>query len=334
MNADSFRCILVTKTGNGQTRSGIERRPLRELPAGDVLIRVKFSSLNYKDALAATGHPGVTKRFPHVPGIDAAGTIAESTSPDFRAGEEVLVTGFDMGAGQWGGWAEYVRVPAEWVVPLPAGLSAETAMQYGTAGLTAALSVRSLLQHGITPESGDEVVTGATGGVGSVAVMLLAKLGFRVTAVSGKADRREWLKSLGAADVIGRQEVDDQSGKPLLSTRWAGAVDTVGGNTLATIIRATNIGGCVTACGLVGGTDLPLTVFPFILRGVTLAGIDSAWCPQATRVEVWSQLAGDWKLERLAQICTTIGLDEVSGHVTRMLKGESTGRVVVRIDDA
>lgn len=329
MRSDTFRCYLVKKTGKDRIQTEIAQRPRFELPAGDVLIRISFSSLNYKDALATRGHPGVVRTFPHVPGIDAAGTVVESQSPDFQRDDPVLVTGYELGAGRWGGWAEYVRVPAHWVVPLPAGLTLEQSMIYGTAGFTAALGVTALQQHGVAPDSGDVLVTGGTGGVGVIAVKLLSKLGYTVVAVSGKPEKRAWLRQLGAATVIGRQQVDERSGKPLLSTRWAGALDTVGGNTLATILRATRLGGCVAACGLVGGTALSLTVYPFILRGITLVGIDSAWCPRERRTEIWQKLAGPWKLDGLEEISMKVPLSHVDDRVEKMLAGQAAGRVVV-----
>ncbi len=329
MTPDTFRCYLVKKTSHDRVQADIERRPLFELPADGVLIRVAFSSLNYKDALAATGHPGVARKFPHVPGIDAAGTVVEDPSGAFRTGDEVLVTGYELGAENWGGWAEYIRVPAEWVVPLPDGLSLRAAMIYGTAGFTAALGVATLKDHGVTPDSGDILVTGATGGVGTLALKLLSQLGYSVVAVSGKTQKHRWLRDLGAVSVLCREDVNDASSKPLLPMRWAGAIDTVGGNTLATVLRATNIGGCVAACGLVGGTDLPLTVYPFILRGVTLAGIDSAWRPRDQRIEIWEKLAGPWKLDALDDLTTQIGLNQVDESVQKMLSGQSTGRVVI-----
>lgn len=332
MTSESFRCYLVKKTGKEDVQAGIEQRPLFELPADDVLIRVQFSSLNYKDALAADGRPGVVRKFPHVPGIDAVGTVVEDCSGEFDRDDQVIVTGYELGAGHWGGWAEYVRVPAEWVVPLPDGLTPEESMVYGTAGFTAALCVESLQQHGVNPDSGEVVVTGATGGVGVIAVKLLSQLGYSVVAVTGKQEKHQWLSQHGAARVIGRDEVNDTSGKPLLNTHWAGAVDTVGGNTLTTLLRATNIGGCVAACGLVAGTDLPLTVFPFILRGITLAGIDSAWRLRKQRIDVWEKLADEWKLTDLDEISTKIGLSQVDEYVQQMLSGRLTGRIVVDPD--
>lgn len=328
----SFRCYLVSKDPAGKFSGQIASQPLANLPAGDVLLKVEYSSLNYKDALAATGHPGVARKFPHVPGIDAAGTVVESNSPSVKPGDTVLATSYELGASRWGGWAEYVRVPAEWVLPMPSGLSPQDAMILGTAGLTAAMSAQTLIQHGVQPDSGDIVVTGATGGVGCLSVMLLAKLGYRVTAVTGKAVWQEGgLRGLGASAVVGREEVNDASGKPLLPPRWAGAVDTVGGQTLATLLRQTNSNGCVCACGLVGGADLALTVYPFLLRGVTLAGIDSAYCPRERRLALWNKLASDWKLDRLDSIATVVSLDEIGTQVPRILAGQVSGRVVVAL---
>jgi putative YhdH/YhfP family quinone oxidoreductase len=331
MLPDSFRCYLVKKTGKNQIEAAVERRPTFELPAGEVLIRVAYSSLNYKDALAATGHPGVARSFPHVPGIDAAGTVVESTSADFGPGDEVLATSYELGAGRWGGWAEYVRVPADWVIPLPNRLSLEESMILGTAGLTAGLAVKALQRDEIAPDAGDTIVTGATGGVGSLAVMLLAKLGYSVVAVSGKPERYAWLRDLGASRVIGRDEVLDDSKRPLLSARWAGAVDTVGGSMLASLLRSIQPGGCAACCGLVGGVELATTVYPFILRGVTLTGIDSAWCPMARRKEVWSLLAGPWKPELLRSIARTVGLDELPDCVKQLLSGRGEGRTLVDV---
>jgi putative YhdH/YhfP family quinone oxidoreductase len=326
-----FSCYVVEKDSNDTIKSGMGRRSLSDLPEGEVLIRVAYSSLNYKDALAATGRPGVARKFPHIPGIDAAGEVAESSSPEFAKGQKVLVTGYDLGAGRWGGWSEYARVPAEWVIPLPQGLTLESAMQLGTAGFTAALSVDAIRRHEITPQTGEIVVTGATGGVGCLAVAMLAKLGYTVAAVTGKADRHDWLKQLGAARIIGRADVDVKAGNPLLKAAWAGAVDTVGGNILATLLRSTHIGGCVTACGLVAGPELVTTVFPFILRGVTLCGIDSGWCKRERRLELWRLMAGEWKPDRLADVSTEILLKDVDEPVKGILAGGIAGRTVVRV---
>lgn len=326
----SLTCYLVEKDSSGQVRAAVAHRPASDLPPGEVLVRVEWSSLNYKDALSATGHPGVTRKFPHVPGIDLAGTVLESAAETVRAGDAVLVTGFDQGMNTWGGFASLARVPAEWVVPLPPGLTAREAMVLGTAGLTAALAVDALRAHDVRPERGEVAVTGASGGVGSLAVALLARLGYTVVAVSGKPAAAELLSALGAARVVGREEVSDASGKPLLPGRWAGAVDTVGGATLATLVRALKPRGCVAACGLVGGVDLPLTVYPFILRGATLAGIDSVECPLDTRRRLWSQLAGPWRLALPAGLVQETPLGGLEPWIAKILRGEVTGRVLVR----
>ncbi len=328
---EQFRCYLVEKSPDGTITSSIAQRQTAELPTGDVTVRVAWSSLNYKDALAATGHPGVTRTFPHVPGIDAAGVVAESTSPEFPIGTEVLATGHELGTERWGGWAEFVRVPAAWLVKRPEGLTFAEAMTIGTAGFTAAQSVLALIHAGVTPQRGPILVTGATGGVGSMALQLLAQLGYEVTAVSGKRDRGEWLKQLGAQAVIDRETFLKVPNRPLLSATWAGGVDTVGGTMLATLLRSVSHRGCVAACGLVGGADLPLTVYPFILRGITLAGIDSAWCPELQRTEIWNRLATDWKPRHLAASQTVIALDQVGPAVEQILQGQLCGRTVVRI---
>jgi acrylyl-CoA reductase (NADPH) len=325
----SFPCYMVRRAGDGPARAAVEMITEDELPPGEVLIRVACSSLNYKDALACQGHPGVVRSFPHVPGVDCAGTVVESTADDWRPGREVIVTGYELGSGRWGGFAEYVRVPAEWIVPLPVGLSLREAMTYGTAGFTAAQAVTAIISHGITPDDGPVVVTGATGGVGSMSVAILAKLGYEVAAVTGKVDRHEWLRDLGATRILGREEVADASDRPLLSARWAAAVDTVGGRPLATILRATRQRGCVAACGLVAGSELSLSVYPFILRGVTLAGIDSAKCPRRQRLEMWDKLAGQWRIAQLDRLADEATLDDLADRVTKMLAGRHTCRTLV-----
>jgi putative YhdH/YhfP family quinone oxidoreductase len=328
-----FSCYYVTKDAAGNVAGRITTRPLDELPPGDVLVRVVYSSLNFKDALAVKGHPGVTKKFPHVPGVDAAGVVAESGVYEFVEGDRVLVTGFDMGADRWGGYAAYVRVPQEWLVPLPAGLSLEESMTIGTAGFTAALSIDALKKHGVEPGEHEVVVTGASGGVGSMAVDILAKLGYRVAAVSGKPAAREYLTNLGAARILTREEADDRSSRPLLHGQWAGAVDTVGGNILASILRATRYGGCVTACGLTAGHSLALTVYPFILRAVSLIGIDAAWCPLAWRHRAWQRLGDEWKPPHLVQMGRVVELPELPHYVAEILAGRIMGRVVVKIGE-
>ncbi len=327
---DELKCYLVSKRGE-EVSAEITRRPVGELASGEVLVRVRYSSLNYKDALAATGNPGVARKFPHVPGIDAAGIVEESSSPEFPVGTEVIATGHELGVERWGGWAEYVRVPAEWLVRRPHGLTLEESMILGTAGFTAAQCLLAVRTHGVRPPDGDIVVTGATGGVGSIAVKLFAGQGYRVVAVSGKADRKAWLMEQGAAEVVDRSALADTSSRPLLSARWAGAVDTVGGQTLANVIRAMKHRGCVAACGVVGGAELPLTVFPFILRGVTLAGIDSAWCPDDRRRVIWELLSSTWKPKDLASLAEFVDLDQIGTAVPKILAGQITGRVVVRV---
>lgn len=329
----SFPCYWVSKDDQGRVRGEVRHIESDSLPEGDVLVRVAYSSLNYKDALAATGHPGVARQLPHVPGIDAAGTVEESSSPEFPPGKEVLITGYSMGETRFGGWSQFVRMPAEYVVRLPAGLTTKEAMIYGTAGFTAAQSVAAIVERDVTPERGPVVVTGASGGVGSLAVALLAKLGFHVVAVSGKPAATELLTRLGAAEVVGRDVLRDASDRPLLSARWAAAVDTVGGRPLSTILRSTDHRGVVTACGLVAGAELPITVYPFILRGVNLVGIDSAHCPMDRRLEIWSRLAGPWKIEQLDSLAETTTLAGLDHYVQKILAGQIIGRTVVELAD-
>jgi len=329
LQSASVPCYLVRRDAEGRVTARVETVSPDNLPEGDVLIRVAYSSLNYKDALACHGHPGVVRAFPHVPGIDCAGVVVESAANDYRPGEEVLVTGYELGAARWGGFCALVRVPAEWVVPLPAGLSLREAMIYGTAGFTAAQCVSAIVERGIEPDRGPVVVTGATGGVGSLAVAILAKLGYEVEAVTGKGEQAEWLHRLGVRKVLGRSEVLDESDRPLLAARWAAAVDTVGGKPLATVLRSMQYRGCVAACGLVAGAELELTVYPFILRGATLAGIDSAKCPRPQRLEMWRKLAGPWRVERLEEIAGEVTLDELPDRVEKMLSGQLVGRTLV-----
>jgi acrylyl-CoA reductase (NADPH) len=329
MSPSSFPCYMVRKDAAGHVTARIEQITLNDLPPGEVLIRVAYSSLNYKDALATHGHPGVVRSFPHVPGIDCAGTVEQSSSPDYRPGDNVIVTGYELGAGQWGGYAAYVRVPAEWVVPLPRGLSLREAMIYGTAGFTAAQCVSAIVDRGIKPERGPIVVTGATGGVGSLAVAILARLGYEIEAVTGKRAQQDWLRRLGTQKILDRKDVLDESDRPLLNSRWAAAVDTVGGQPLATILRSTQHRGCVAACGLVAGTDLALTIYPFILRGVTLAGIDSAKCPRPERLDMWQKLAGPWRVSQFDDIVDEITLDELPDRVQKILAGQIVGRTIV-----
>ena len=326
-----FRACLVDEPTPDRYGGRIAEVDASQLPPGDVVVRVEYSSANYKDAMAAGGHRGVVKSLPHVPGIDAAGKVIESADSGVATGDRVLVTGYELGSSRWGGWAEYIRVPAEWVVPLPDGWTPREAMVLGTAGFTAAQCVQALERQAITPNRGPVVVTGATGGVGCLAVMLLAKLGYSVSAVTGKSDQHEWLRSLGAGEILPREAVNDASSRPLLSSRWAGAIDTVGGNVLATLVRSLRHRGCVAACGVVAGHELPLTVYPFILRGAKLEGIDSAQCPTEQRHEIWKRLSNEWRLEGLERVAREVSLDDVGAVVEQLLSGQSCGRPVIRM---
>lgn len=329
MSDTTFRALVVSKTGEKTYSREVTERTISDLPEGEVLVRVRYSSLNFKDGLSCIGNPGVTRNYPHTPGVDASGEVVESSDSRFKVGDSVIVTGYDLGMNTSGGFGQYIRVPADWVVPLPEELSFKDAMIYGTAGYTAALSAHALQKHGVTPEQGEIAVTGSTGGVGSVAVALLAHLGYNVVASTGKKDETEFLQDLGAAEIIGREDVNDESKKPLLRERWAGAVDTVGGTTLASLLKATKRGGAVAATGLVASSDLPTTVFPFILRGVSLLGIDSGFTPTNLRREIWSKLAGVWKFPQLEQLTIDCTLETLDPEIDKILAGGQRGRVVV-----
>ncbi len=323
-----FRAQVVSKRDQ---KLELETLTNEKLPPGEVTIRVRYSGLNYKDALAARGNPGVVKTLPHVPGIDAAGEVLDSAVPEFQVGQQVVVTGFGLGAAQWGAYAEVIRVPAAWVIALPTGLTMRQAMIIGTAGMTAAQSIAALEHAGITPDRGEIVVTGANGGVGSFAVAILAKLGYKVAAVTGK--NPDVALQRGAARTLSRAEILDKSPAPLGKSLWAGAVDSVGGETLASIIRNTQQYGCVTACGLVGGVELPLSVYPFILRGVSLIGIDSVHVPNKERSRLWAMLAGEWSPGDFESfVDCEVELADIEPQIERILRGETTGRVVVRVD--
>lgn len=331
MTSKTFKALVVEETGDSEFTRLVKERSIDSLPEGDVLIRVLYSSLNYKDALSAMGNKGVTRAYPHTPGIDSAGIVEKSDAPEFAPGDEVIVHGYDLGMNTSGGFGQYIRIPADWVVRLPENLSLKESMMYGTAGFTAAMSVKKLLDNGTAPGVGDILVTGATGGVGSFAVGLLALEGFTVVAASGKLNQSDYLKSLGATEVIFRDEVNDGSGKPLLTRRWAGVVDTVGGNPLSTAIRSTDYEGTVATCGNAAGSALDLTVYPFILRGVSLLGVDSANYPMEIRQPLWEKIAGDWKLEMLDDMTRECSLEDLSEEIDRILDGQQVGRVVVNL---
>ncbi len=332
MPEKSFRAMIVEEKPDGGFVRRIATRSTADLPEGDVLIKVHYSSLNYKDALSATGNKGVTRKYPHTPGIDAAGVVAESSSSDLSSGDRVLVTGYDLGMNTSGGFSEYIRVPADWVVPLPENLSFKESMIYGTAGFTAGLCVQKLVQTGLPPQSGDILVTGASGGVGSLAVAILSHLGYDVLAASGKAEAVDYLKVLGAKQILGRAELLEADKRPLLPQRWAGVVDTVGGPILSAAIRSTRRHGVVTCCGNAASANLELTVYPFILRGISLMGADSATSTMSTRREIWKHLAGDWKVPNLEQISSEIRLDDLDEHIDKMLAARQVGRRVVKIE--
>ncbi|MBW1606684.1 MAG: YhdH/YhfP family quinone oxidoreductase [Deltaproteobacteria bacterium] len=333
MRQKNFKAMVVTEVENDRFVRNIEDRHLDDLPKGDVLVNVEYSSLNYKDVLSAIGNRGVTKNYPHTPGIDAAGRVVESLSKDFKAGDAVIVTSYDLGMNTSGGFGQYIRVPAEWVVKMPEDLSARESMIFGTAGFTAALSVFRLVDYGITPDMGRVVVSGATGGVGSIAVSILSKAGYEVTAVNGVVDEKDFLLKIGAKEVISIEEAIDSSGRPMLKGLWAGGIDTVGGEILATTIKSTKDDGAVTCCGNVGSHDLPLNVYPFILRGVTLMGIDSQNCPMPMRLKVWNKIADEWKLDHLELLTTEVPLEGLDQRIDLILQRKHKGRTIVKLPD-
>lgn len=327
----TFRAMRIHLTDNGVSRF-IEERSLDDLPAGEVLIRVHYSSLNYKDALSANGHKGISRHYPHTPGIDAAGKVVSDSSDSFAAGTEVAVIGFDLGMNTDGGFSDYIRVPKGWVMALPPGLSMDDSMRLGTAGVTAAYALEKLLDNGLKSEQGPVLVTGATGGVGTLAVHLLGSLGYDVTAVTGKAQAHDWLRSLGAREVLPRSQLADAQPKALLAETYAGAIDTVGDTTLVNILKSLKFGGTVAACGIVGGTAVPTDIFPFILRGVNLVGIASADESLAARQRVLGKYAGLWKLPRLHDLCDSLRLDELEARIEAMLAGQIQGRALIDME--
>lgn len=332
MNEQAFSALEVFEDADKRIHRRVRQKALSELPPGDVLVRVRYSSLNYKDALSANGNRGVTKHYPHTPGIDAAGTVVESVDPQWRNGEEVICTGYDLGMNTSGGFGQYIRVPGQWLVRKPQGISLLESMQFGTAGFTAAQCLLHLQHNSITPDKGDIVVTGATGGVGTVAILLLHKLGYRVAAVTGKPSEHAFLRALGAATILERQELLQGREKHLLPIRWAGAIDAVGGEMLATVVKSLGFDGVVTSCGNAASGHLPLTVYPFILRGIHLIGVYSANCPMDRRQLVWEKLAGDWKLDDLSRNCRLIALGQLDAEIQAMLAGQSKGRCVVDLE--
>lgn len=325
-----FSAIQIDKTEAGQTVA-VSQVDESQLPEGDVTIDVAFSTLNFKDGLAITGRSPVVRKFPMVPGIDLAGTVRESSHPDWKAGDQVVLNGWGVGETHWGGLGQVARLKGDWLVPLPSAFSPKQAMAIGTAGYTAALCVEALIKAGVTADQGEVLVTGATGGVGSVAVALLKKAGFTVVGSTGKASEADYLKQLGADSIIDRTELSTP-GKPLQKERWAGAVDSVGSATLANVCAQTRYGGAVAACGLAQGADFPSTVMPFILRGVRLLGVDSVMAPKASRLVAWQRLARDLDPALLDLIATEIGLSEVIATAADLLDGKVRGRVLVDVN--
>lgn len=326
-----FRALILEAVDGAGPRPEVREIDDAQLPAGDVTVDVEFSTVNYKDGLAVVNGKPVVRNFPMVAGIDFAGAVAESSHAGFEAGDRVVLNGFGVGEAHWGGYAQRARLSGDWLVALPEAISTEAAMAIGTAGYTAMLCVLALERGGVEPGSGDVLVTGAAGGVGSVAIALLAGLGHRVVASTGRPAEAGYLEALGAAEVVDRAELSEPSKRPMLAERWAGVVDAVGGTTLANAIASTRYGGTVAACGLAGGTDLPSSVYPFILRGVTLAGIDSVMAPLAVRRQAWDRLAADLDLDKLAAMTTKVGLDEVPATAAAILEGQVRGRVVVDV---
>lgn len=331
MKPSSYKALVIREAEDGSFSRAIEHVSADFLPENEVLIRVKFAGLNYKDALSASGHKGVTRSFPHTPGVDAAGVVVSDTTGTWTEGQEVICTSFDLGMNTNGGFAEYISVPAAWVVPLPTGISLRQSMVLGTAAYTAGLALMKMEQGGQEPSMGPIAVTGSTGGVGSMAVAILSKAGYEVAAVTGKADKAAYLQSLGATSILKREEVNDISGRPLVRPKWAGAIDNVGGKVLATLLKACGRNGNVASIGLVESAELATTVFPFILNGVNLLGIDSAETPSAIRHAVWNKLSTDWSLDLPEASSTFCSLEDIPSYMDKLLAGEGVGRIVAEL---
>jgi acrylyl-CoA reductase (NADPH) len=329
--SESFRAFVVNKTDEGFT-AGLKELTLADLPPGEVLVKVAYSGVNYKDGLASIPDGKIVRSYPFVPGVDLSGVVVESSDSRFKPGDEVLATSYELGVSHYGGFSEYARVKADWVVPLPHDLTFKEAMALGTAGFTAALAIHQLGKNGLKPQNGPVLVTGATGGLGSVAISILSSQGYTVFASTGKSSEQDYLKRLGASEILDRQETSAESNRPLEKERWAGSVDSVGGSTLAYLIRATKYGGSIASCGNTGGPNFSTTVFPFILRGVNLLGIDSVYCPMELRKELWHRLAGDYKPRHLLDtIAHEVTLEELPQVVATILKGGTRGRTVIKV---
>ena len=330
--SEPFKALVVTETADGKFLKEFKERSIEDLPVGEVLVKVCYSALNYKDALSSIGNKGITKSYPHTPGIDVSGIVESSDNSAFEIGNKVIVTGYDLGMNTSGGFAEYIQVPDNWVVPLPENLSLKEAMIYGTAGFTAAMSINALLKHSLKiGAKGNVLVTGSTGGVGTLSIAILKHLGFEVTAVTGKEEAKPFLQALGTDTILKREDIDDQSGRPLLKGLYDGAIDTVGGNTLATVLKSLKYGAAVAACGLVASSNLQTTVFPFILRANAILGIASAECSMDLRLEIWNKLSTVWKPKNLETLYQEISLEEVPQNLELMLAGKLIGKRIVKI---
>jgi acrylyl-CoA reductase (NADPH) len=326
-----FKALVVNKTESNFSVKVEDLTP-HDLPAGEVLIKISYSSVNYKDGLASNAEGKIVRSYPFIPGIDLAGVVVSSKDSHFKEGDEVIATSYEIGVSHFGGYSEYARIPAEWVVPLPEGLSLKEAMIYGTAGFTAALSVQRLEENGLTPDKGKVLVTGATGGVGSIAVAILAKRGYHVVASTGKHSAHDYLFAIGASEILSREDVLGEKVRALDKQLWAAAVDPVGGKTLASVLSKITYNGSVAVSGLTGGGEVPTTVFPFILRGINLLGIDSVYCPMDTRIALWKRMATDFKPDNLLKTMnTTVSLDELPDYLSSILKGEARGRTIVKL---
>lgn len=328
--ADNFKALVLSEA-DGKVSNEIQKLTSSDLPEGDVLVRVEYSDVNYKDGMIVNGIGGLVRNYPHVPGIDFAGVVEESSHSRYAASDKVVLTGWRVGEVHWGGYAQKARVNGDWLVPLPEGLSTKQAMAVGTAGLTSMLCVMALEDHGLTPSDGPVLVTGAAGGVGSVAVSILARLGYEVGASTGREVQHEYLKSLGATTLVARSDLSEPNKRPLESETWAGAIDTVGSTTLARVLAQVKYGGSVAACGLAGGPKLEVTVLPFLLRGVNLLGIDSVMQPFENRVRVWDRIASDLPHEKLEKMTEVIGLSGVAEAASSILSGQVRGRLVVEL---
>ena len=328
-----YRALVAGKRADGEMVLAVKTLRTSNLPDHNVLIRVHYSSLNYKDALSARGNPGVTKSYPHTPGIDAAGVVEWSNDSRYNPGDKVIVTGYDLGQNTFGGFGQYVSVPRDWIVPLPGTLSLRESMILGTAGFTAAYGVKKIVDQGIETSEEPVLVTGATGGVGSLAVAILSRIGYRVAAVTGKQEEERFLKSLGAREIVSRESVTEISGAPMHSARWSAAIDTVGGEMLDAVLRQTGHNGVVACCGNILGGSLKTSIYPFILRGLSLMGIDSGSCLMSDRIDIWNHLADDWKPSDLEALCHECTIGDLPSEIEKILNGRQIGRTLVSLHD-